>query len=120
MNTSPTARRGAHHEQRALRYLCDRGLTLEAQNFRGPRGEIDLIMRDGAVTVFIEVRYRRDTRYGGAAASIDRRKRERIAATALHYLQQRDGECSVPMRFDVIAIEGPRATLSWLRNALEF
>jgi hypothetical protein len=62
--------RGAAGEQLAADYLQRQGLKLIERNFRVRGGEIDLICRDGASTVFVEVRRRSRSDYGGAAASI--------------------------------------------------
>ena len=67
-------RLGAEQEQQARRYLERAGLQWEASNVRCRSGEIDLIMRDADCWVFVEVRYRRDARFGGAAASVTRQK----------------------------------------------
>ncbi len=61
-------------ENQARRWLEGQGLRFIAANARERGGEIDLIMRDGTVTVFIEVRYRRSARYGDAAASVTPQK----------------------------------------------
>ena len=116
------AERGRHIEGLALEHLSARGLRLLARNYRCRVGEIDLVMRDGPQMVFIEVRYRRDDRFGGAAASVDRSKRRRIGLTAAHYLSshRRDGPAP-SCRFDVVAVSGPLAapTITWLRSAFE-
>ncbi|PPS64830.1 YraN family protein [Pantoea sp. BRM17] len=65
---------GAEHEQQARHYLERAGLKWVASNVRFRGGELDLIMRDADCWVFVEVRYRRDARYGGAAASVTRQK----------------------------------------------
>jgi putative endonuclease len=111
---------GSAQESRALEHLRQCGLTFEARNFRSRFGEIDLIMRDGEITVFVEVRRRRHRGYGGAAASIGHDKQQRIAKTALLYLKQRYSACDLPMRFDVVAIDGAHGEISWLRSAFEF
>lgn len=110
---------GAAAERRAADFLKRAGLALIARNYRSPFGEIDLIMRQDEVTVFVEVRSRARTDYGTPVESVDRRKQERLRATAEHYLQ-RDGQASNrPCRFDIVAItaspEGER--VEWLRNA---
>ena len=64
-------------ENQARRWLEGQGLRFIAANARERGGEIDLIMRDGTVTVFIEVRYRRSARYGDAAASVTPQKQQR-------------------------------------------
>lgn len=120
MTRTTTRQTGDTEESRALAHLCEHGLTLETRNFRSRFGEIDLIMRDGAITVFVEVRRRRHRAYGGAAASIGADKQQRIAKTALIYLSQRYSDCDMPMRFDVVAIDGEHREIRWLRSAFEF
>lgn len=105
---------GAQAEERAARYLASRGLDILARNYRTRLGEIDLIARDGAVLVFVEVRRRANsTRFGGAAGSIDARKRRRLEAAARHYLSRLREEPAC--RFDVVAMQGDECT--WLRDA---
>ena len=107
-----TATRGREAETRAAAYLQQRGLRLVERNFRVRGGEIDLIMRDGASLVFVEVRQRSSTGFGGAAASITAGKRRRIVLAARHYLL---GRPPCACRFDCVLIEGDR--LEWLRDA---
>lgn len=99
-------------EARAADYLAGRGLKLIERNFRVKGGEIDLICRDGATTVFVEVRRRARADFGGAAASITATKQRRLILAARHWLLQH-GE--VPCRFDAVLIDGD--TLEWLRAA---
>ncbi len=110
--------RGKAAEERACRHLTARGLRLVERNFRCRRGEIDLIMRDGQELVFVEVRYRKDSRFGSAAESVDRRKQQRIVAAATLYLQRSSG--IPPCRFDVLAISADQEEpIEWVRNAFE-
>jgi len=109
-------------EARALAHLAGQGLALVRRNYRvarGPRlrgGEVDLIMRDGDGTlVFVEVRARSDDRFGGAAASIQGRKRQSLVLAARHYL--RHLAAPPPCRFDVVAVDGDR--IEWLRAAFD-
>ncbi|NYH22894.1 putative endonuclease [Paraburkholderia bryophila] len=109
---------GAVFELRAQEFLQRQRLRFVARNVSCRGGEIDLVMRDrdGAL-VFVEVRARAHGHYGGAAASIDWRKRQRIVRAAQHYLVTR-GRCSHDQpacRFDVVAFEAGR--LVWLRDA---
>ncbi|MDU3684141.1 MAG: YraN family protein [Klebsiella pneumoniae] len=87
-------------ENQARRWLEGQGLRFIAANARERGGEIDLIMRDGTVTVFIEVRYRRSARYGDAAASVT---------------PQNGSFETVDCRFDVVAFTGN--DIQWLKNA---
>jgi len=106
---------GAAGEDAALDHLRRHGLTLVERNFRCKGGEIDLVMRDGAALVFVEVRRRADDRHGGAAASVTPAKQARLLLAAQLYLQR----YRVPpaCRFDVVAIDGDR--INWLKNAIE-
>ena len=63
-------------EIQARRWLESQGLHFIAANVRERGGEIDLIMRDGSVTVFVEVRYRRSANYGDAASSVTPQKQQ--------------------------------------------
>jgi putative endonuclease len=110
--------RGAQAEQLAAQYLQQHGLSLVEQNYRGRFGEIDLIMQDGTTLVFIEVRLRRNDNFGGAAASIDVRKQQRIVSTAQQYLS---GLARIPAcRFDVVLMDDiEQRKMHWLRNAFD-
>ncbi|MCG8156130.1 YraN family protein [Brenneria goodwinii] len=113
MNTRAT---GADYEQRARRYLERVGLTFTAANVMLRGGELDLIMRDRQTWVFVEVRYRRNADFGGAAASVTRRKQQRLLHAAAVWLAQRGSSFdTADCRFDVLAITGDQIT--WLPNA---
>ncbi len=114
-------KQGDQAEQAAADYLEQHGLTLLERNYRCRSGEIDLIMRDNAYLVFIEVRYRQHTGYGGAAASVDRRKQQKLLLAAQYWLQQRQAG-NRPCRFDVVAVmpgKGGSLTYDWIKNAFE-
>lgn len=106
---------GAAGEDAALEHLRRQGLTLVERNFRCKGGEIDLVMRDGAALVFVEVRRRADDRHGGAAASVTPAKQARLLLAAQIYLQRH--RTPPPCRFDVVAIDGGR--ISWLKDAIQ-
>lgn len=110
--------RGAQAETLAAQYLRQQGLKLLAQNYRCRFGEIDLIMQDGTTLVFIEVRLRRHADFGGAAASIDTRKQQRIIRTAQHYLAHLAR--TPPCRFDAVLMDGiENDRVQWLKNAFD-
>jgi putative endonuclease len=112
---SASQRQGGLAEERAARYLADHGLRLLAANLRCKAGEIDLLMQDGGLLVFVEVRSRSHTRFGGALASVGHRKRERLIRTARYFLHTSwQGELP-PCRFDVVAFDGEQCR--WVRDA---
>jgi putative endonuclease len=117
--TSLVGRRG---EDSALAHLQAQGLELIGRNYRCRGGEIDLVMRDGAVLVLVEVRLRSRADFGGAAATIDSRKQRRITLAARHLLQARPELRRMRARFDVVAIDparepGAPPVITWIRNA---
>jgi len=105
---------GARAEEQAARFLAGRGLKILARNYRCRGGEIDLVCRDGATLVFVEVRLRTNRDFGGAAASITPAKQRRIALAANHYLA---GKPLPACRFDAVLLDGTR--IDWIRNAFD-
>jgi putative endonuclease len=114
-----TKRIGDAAEDEALQYLQAQGLRLLVRNYRTPGrggGEIDLIMQDqDSTVVFVEVRKRKSTRHGGAAASVGRVKQRRIVFAAQFYLLKM--RTLPPCRFDVVEVTP--AGLAWLQAAFD-
>lgn len=106
--------RGREAEDQAFEYLRSHGLTEVERNYRCRFGEIDLIMRDGPTLVFVEVRLRASSLFGGAPASIDARKQRKLLSTARHYIgsKGRTPDC----RFDAVLLNGDNR-IEWIRNA---
>jgi len=103
----PRARTGAAAgraaEDAAAAYLVGLGFRILERNLRGPGGEIDIVAKDGATIVFVEVKRRDSRTFGRALAAVDARKRARIRAVAADYLQfVAPGAFA---RFDVLAID---------------
>lgn len=114
-----TRARGAQVEARARDFLIAHGLVPVAANANYRFGELDLVMRDGATLVFVEVRYRAGGAYGDGATSITASKRHKLVQAASAFLasHRKLGECAC--RFDVIDASGDVAEpqLRWLRDA---
>ncbi|CCG88590.1 YraN family protein [Erwinia piriflorinigrans] len=107
---------GANRENQARRLLETSGLHFVAANVRYRIGEIDLIMRDKQVWVFVEVRYRRNALFGGAAISVTRSKQLKLLQAAAMWLHsRRQSFDTTDCRFDVVAITGEQ--VEWLPNA---
>lgn len=105
---------GAAGEEIAARHLVAQGLQVLARNFRVKGGEIDIVCRDGATVVFVEVRQRASAGFGGAAYSITPAKQKRLILVARHWLA-RHGDCDC--RFDCVLIDGGK--LEWIRHAFD-
>ncbi|OYV47423.1 MAG: YraN family protein [Candidimonas sp.] len=116
---SPTQRVGQRAEQRAKELLEAAGVLIVGQNLRCKAGEIDLIGLDRTVLVFIEVRHRHDSRHGGAAASVNRAKQQRLIRSAHYFLpalgRQHFGGAVPVCRFDVVTVE-PMG-INWIKQA---
>ncbi|HNV08253.1 MAG: YraN family protein [Dokdonella sp.] len=112
---------GSLFEDIALAHAKAQGLSLVERNFNCRFGEIDLILREGNIVVFLEVRYRKSQEFGGAMQSIGSQKRERLLKAASLFLQSRPEFARNACRFDVMAIAGSaqQPDINWQRNAFE-
>lgn len=109
---------GVPYEQLAEQFLQQQGLQSLTNNFRCKLGEIDLIMRDGATLVFIEVKYRASNTFGGAMAAVSQRQQQKLLRTAQLYLQRSNYQG--PCRFDVVAISGHDPyDFNWMKSAIQ-
>ncbi len=115
---------GQEAEQAALRFLIKQGLSPVETNYYCRRGEIDLIMRDEAQLVFIEVKYRNNIRHGSGLEAVDYYKRQRIIYAARHYLHQHHLTETCISRFDIIDMKPNNQLFSqapfiidWLKHA---
>ncbi len=110
-------------ESLAAKHLKARGCEILARNYRALRGEIDLIVRDGEFTVFVEVKTRRSLKFGLPQAAVTWQKQRQISKVALAYLQSHN-LLDAPCRFDVIAIHlSPQLkllNLEQIESAFEF
>lgn len=112
---------GKQAESIACQYLQNQGLVLLQQNLQCKTGEIDLIMQHNNTLIFLEVRQRNNSQYGGSAASISNSKKQRLCKAALYFLPYIAciyfNDIIPPARFDVIAIDSDR--IQWIQQAFE-
>jgi len=94
---------GAYGERVAARHLVEQGLVVLERNWRCDAGEIDLVLRDGPVLVFCEVKTRRGTAYGHPLAAVDAVKTERLVRLADRWIAER-GVIAADVRFDVVSV----------------
>ncbi len=110
---------GKWAEDMALAHLENKGLMLIERNYRISAGEIDLIMKDNELTVFIEVKYRNNNSFYDIRESIDKRKCDRIIKTGLYYQQSSGTGSDMMCRFDIVLVTGdpdhPR--IQWIKDA---
>ena len=111
---------GKSGEDLACRELERRGYAIVARRFRVRSGELDIVARDGAVMVFVEVKTRAGRRFGTAAEAVTAAKQRRIALLAQEYLlRHRMSDC--PCRFDVVSVHVDAGTpaVEIIRNAFD-
>ncbi|MDC0598502.1 YraN family protein [Gammaproteobacteria bacterium] len=118
---SPSQQKGQRYEKLAMRYLKKQGLRLLEQNFYSASGEIDLILMDADILVFVEVRFRENSRYGNALESVTYSKQKKILNTAKLYLLKRGLYGTVPCRFDVVGLHkiNNAVEFQWIKNAFQ-
>jgi putative endonuclease len=122
MTGSPTARQrlGSRAEDAAASYLRAQGALILLRNYRCRCGELDIVAKlsNGELGI-VEVRTRSSNVYGGAAASVDAGKRQRLIRAASRLLQQRKDLARLRVRFDVIVVCDPwgEARIEWIKHA---
>ena len=95
--------KGVDGEALAKAYLCNQGMTCIAKRYRAQDGEIDLIMDDQGILVFVEVKYRPRGRSGDGLIAVTPSKQRRMMHAAMEYLANRE-DSSLGARFDVVEI----------------
>ena len=100
MERKSTKKIGNEGENRACKFLLQNGYEIIERNWRTRTGEIDIIAVMDGCTVFVEVKTRKNDRFGAAAEYVDYRKQEKIKKAAMYFLKNQDAD----MRFDVIEV----------------
>lgn len=106
---------GTQYETLAAALLIKSGYRILCRNYRTRRAEIDLIAEEGNALVFIEVKYRKDARYGTPSEAVGKEKQRRIKGAALSWLSEQGGNRAFRIRFDVVEILGDQYRI--LRDA---
>jgi putative endonuclease len=109
---------GKAGEDLALDFLSRRGYRIIARNYRTRYGEIDIIAVDGDTFCFIEVKMRRQIRYGAPEESVSRLKQRHMVRAATCFLKDRD-LLERPSRFDVVSVDhtGPDPKIELIQAA---
>lgn len=97
-----TKEMGDFGEQYALTYLKKNGFNIVTTNYRFKRNEVDIICKDGANYVFVEVKARQTSEIGEPWRAVTKTKQRQIIKCAHNYLIEND--LDVESRFDIISI----------------
>jgi putative endonuclease len=116
-------KQGVDAEAACCEYLRAKGLKIVDKNFNCRHGEIDIIMLDRKMLVFVEVRYRKNNNFGGGLESITMAKQQKLRKTAELYLQKNQRYKNA--RFDVVSMSKNNQTseskqkyiFEWITNA---
>jgi len=104
-------------ELTACDFLERSGLILKATNYQCKLGEIDLIMLEQQVLVFVEVRMRNSEGYGSGAETVTLSKQTKIIRTAQHFLSANPHLSNQDCRFDVVSLSKNKQKIDWYKNA---
>lgn len=114
-------RMGMSAEQAAAGFLQAQGAQILLRNYRCRCGELDIIAQLAEdELIIVEVRTRSSQTHGGAAASVDRGKRQRLIRAASRLLQERRDFARLRVRFDVIVVAHPGSDspkILWIKHA---
>jgi putative endonuclease len=111
---------GREGEKIAEQYLRKKGYTLVERNYRCSVGEVDLIVLDRRVVVFVEVKTRTGHGFGMPSEAVERRKQKKMIQTAQFFINAK-GLHQREARFDVVGISwlGSRPVVEHIENAFE-
>jgi putative endonuclease len=99
---------GRHGEDVVARALEEQGWEVLARNWRCPIGEIDIVARDGADAVAVEVKTRRSDAFGSPLEAVTRVKRARLRRLAGAWLAAQERHFD-GIRIDVVGVTLPPA-----------
>lgn len=105
--------KGTYFEEKAEKYLEDKGYEILERNYRIRRAEIDLIAKNENTIVFVEVKYRKTSNYGYAQEAVNRKKQQKIYLAAQFYITEKN-LTNYDIRFDIISINNNK--LDWIQD----
>lgn len=114
---APTTPAGLAGEERAARFLEERGVRLLARNVRTAGGELDIVGERAGTLLFVEVKRRRDASRGAPAEAVTPWKRRRVVRAARAWLAAHPRRGTV--RFDVVAVQDEPETIEWIEGAFD-
>lgn len=113
---------GSYGENLAISFIIEKGYEILAKNYKCRIGEIDIIARNSAVLVFIEVKTRRTDSFGFPSEAVNKKKRTKLLKLAMFYLALNKAKPEQDYRFDVIEVKLNKDntnTINHIINAFE-
>ena len=101
--------------------LRKKGWTIVAANFRCRMGELDIVAENGRYLAFVEVKLRKNDRFGAACEAVTASKQLKLLAAAQYYLLRHPTQ--LQPRFDVAEVYAPQGVhtenpgINYIENA---
>ncbi|MBR1634583.1 MAG: YraN family protein [Lachnospiraceae bacterium] len=114
-----TRKVGQQYEDVAAEYLENQGYCIMERNYRRRGGELDIVAKRDGMLIVCEVKYRKTAEQGSPLEAVDARKQMQISKMTAHYLVSHGYREEVPVRFDVIGIDG-NGQIRHIENAFEY
>lgn len=118
MKEKSTRRIGKEREEQAVQYLREQGYHILTQNYGNRFAELDVVAREDAYLCFIEVKYRKNDRYGAPEGVISGKKIHNICKASEFYMRENRISPDTPVRYDVVLIIGEEIRL--IRDAFSY
>jgi putative endonuclease len=113
--------KGIWGEEKAVKYLLEKGIEIIARNQRTSYGELDIIGRDESQIIFFEVKMRSGDWFGYPEDAVNTTKQEHLLNSIEEYMQKHP-DLNDDWRLDVIAIDGnvysSNIVIRWFKNAI--
>lgn len=110
---------GRQAENTARDYLLRAGLSFVTSNYHSRAGEIDIVMRDGATWVFVEVKFRKKSSHGTAVDFFHQAKRKKFVKAVQYFMHNHSlNPAMVDHRIDLVAIDGTicEQNIQWYKS----
>ena len=108
---------GAHGEKKALQYLLNKDFKFIDKNYRGTKGEIDLVVTKDGVLSFVEVKTWKSVSFEDLEYGIDRRKQAKIIHAAREFLAKHEEYLGMEIQFDVVYINPSEGRFVYIPSA---
>lgn len=109
---------GKEKEELVANYLSENGYKILARNYWCSFAELDIVAEADGYLCFVEVKYRKDAKYGGMEGRITPKKMRNICQCARFYMHEKRILPDTPIRFDVVFVLGEEITL--IKNAFDY
>lgn len=112
---------GNFAENKAVEFIQKSGKNLLIRNYVTPYGEADAIFTDGEQYVFVEIKARRNSKYGSPAQAVTKNKQKKYLHIAQYFFSEHEIE-NYSVRFDVaeVYMTGEEPVINYIENAFDF